>query len=97
MSHINLFLYPCPYLHGQWDIQHLQRGQSEARQGQEVALPAFLLLIAGALTHQVHPSDNLFKLVGPSHQSTASSLEKERWHREDFAPESPCTKKQPSA
>lgn len=84
MSHINLFLHPRPYLHSQWDIQHLQKWESEARLRQESAPSAHLWLPAGALTHRVHPSDNLFKLVGSSHQSTASSLVDKKWHSQDF-------------
>lgn len=82
MSHINLFLHPGPYLHSQRDVQHLQKWESEARLRQESAPSAHLPLPAG--THQVHPSDDLFKLVGSSHQSTASSLGDKKWHSQAF-------------
>lgn len=88
MSHVNLFLHPCPYLHSQWDVQHLQKWESETRLRQELAPSAHPLLLADAPTHRVHPSDNLFKLVGPSHQSTASSLGDKKWHSQEFLP--PC-------
>lgn len=84
MGHVHLFLHPCPYLHSQWDVQHLHRRHSEAGLGQQSAPPAPLLLPARGWTHRVHPSDDLFKLVRPSHQSTASTLGKERWHHQDF-------------
>lgn len=91
MGHVHLFLHPCPYLHSQWDVQHLHRGHSEAGLGQQSAPPAPLLLPARGWTHRVHPSDDLFKLVRPSHQSTASTLGKERWHHQDFL--LPCIEK----
>lgn len=88
MSHINLFLHARPYLHSQRDIQHLQGWESETRLRQESAPSAHLPLPAGALTHRVHPADDLFKLVGPSHQSTASSLGDKKRCSQDFL--SPC-------
>lgn len=91
MSHINLLLHSRPYLHSQWDVQHLQKWESEARLRQELAPSAHLPLPAGALTHRVHPSDDLFKLVGPSHQSTASSLGDRKRHSQGFLP--PCIAK----